>query len=414
MNEWKTMRLKDLGSTGSGTTPKSDKEEYYDNGVHPWINTGCVQDCMITTPAKYVTDLALKECTGLKYYPSNTIIIAMYGGGTIGNVGITTFPTTINQACFSLVPDENLVRAKYLFYAIQNNKSWMICHGFGGTQVNLSQGQIGNFAFKIPSISTQVKIVEHINKELIKIDSRISILSKQLDAYSRLKTSIINRAVTRGLDENVELMDSGIEWIGEIPLHWSINSIKRYGIIKGGNGFSEELQGDYLQDTKFIKVNSLESNIDVNRVYDTVSIGVVRGNHFNLFSEGDIVFAKVGAALLLNRFCILPFDSCIDNNMMCFSSKTVNNRWFRYACIAFVDFKRIVNSGPIPSVNQNQFGSILLPIPPLPEQQAIATYLDDKCSKIDAAIANINKQIDALKRLKRALINEIITGKRAV
>lgn len=272
-------------------------------------------------------------------------------------------------------------------------------------------------AIEVPYCNEQMqsRIVTYLDTKTAAIDKRVAVLEKKQEVYSRLRKSIINRAVTRGLNPNVPLKDSGVEWIGKIPGHWATNAIKRHGNLIGGNGFKEEYQGNYCDDVRFIKVNALSSNISISRKYDTVSKALIIKENYNVIPKGSIVFAKVGAALLLNRFCILPFDSCIDNNMMAFiPANDIDNRWCRNTFSSLLDFKGIVNSGPIPSVNQNQIGSIEIPIPPLSEQCAIADYLDDKCAKIDAAVENIGKQIDALKRLKRALINEVVTGKRKV
>ena len=119
---WQVRRLKEIGTISSGMTPNTKKSAYYDKGTHPWLNTGCVQDCEIQTPADYVTDLALKECKGLVYYPVDTILIAMYGGGTIGNVGIMRISATINQACCALSLNKKVVIPKYVFYSLYAKK----------------------------------------------------------------------------------------------------------------------------------------------------------------------------------------------------------------------------------------------------------------------------------------------------
>ena len=120
--DWTIMRIKEVSQMGSGTTPKSGNPHYYENGVHPWLNTSDVQNRIIITPQFYITEKALHDYSVLKYYPEDTVLMAMYGGGTIGNVGIMTFAATINQACCAMVPNKKLILSKYLFYFLQKHQ----------------------------------------------------------------------------------------------------------------------------------------------------------------------------------------------------------------------------------------------------------------------------------------------------
>ena len=193
---WKVRRLKEIGTVSSGMTPNTKKEAYYSKGTHPWLNTGCVQDCEIYTPADYVTDLALKECKGLVYYPVDTILIAMYGGGTIGNVGIMRIPATINQACCALSLNRKVVIPKYVFYSLYAKKKWIISRGFGGTQVNLSQGQIANFSIEIPPIEEQISIVNYLDEEFSKIELAIKDIKSQIDSLKLLRTTLTKEIIS--------------------------------------------------------------------------------------------------------------------------------------------------------------------------------------------------------------------------
>ena len=193
---WNVRRIKEIADLNSGTTPSTKNDNYYNRGIHPWINTGCVQDCEIYEPADYVTDLAMKECKGLKYIPEDSILLAMYGGGTIGNVGILKFSATINQACCAITLDKKIADVRYIFYYLLSIKKWMISRGFGGTQINLSQGQISNFCVSLPPLSEQQAIANYLDEKCAKIDAAIENISKQIDASKRLKKAIINEAIS--------------------------------------------------------------------------------------------------------------------------------------------------------------------------------------------------------------------------
>ena len=193
---WDIKRIKEIGVVNSGTTPNTKREDYYNNGIHPWLNTSCVQDCEITKPADYVTDKAMEECKGLKYFPKDTVLLAMYGGGTIGNVGLLKIPATINQACCAISVNSKIVDPKYLFYFLLSSKDWIISRGFGGTQINLNQGQISNFLIVIPPLSEQQEIANYLDEKCAKIDAAIENITKQIDASKRLRKAIINEAIS--------------------------------------------------------------------------------------------------------------------------------------------------------------------------------------------------------------------------
>ena len=147
---WEVKRMKELSAIGSGTTPKSGEDKYYENGIHPWLNTSDVQDCVINEAKFSITDKALNDYSVLKYYPIGTILIAMYGGGTIGNVALMNISATINQACCAIVSNEKILLPKYLFCYLKCHKKKIISLGFGGTQVNLSQAIIAQLPVVLP------------------------------------------------------------------------------------------------------------------------------------------------------------------------------------------------------------------------------------------------------------------------
>lgn len=263
----------------------------------------------------------------------------------------------------------------------------------------------------LPPREEQDLIVQYIELSLAEIDKAIAQQQRMIVLLNERKQIIIQNAVTKGLDPNVPMKDSGVDYIGNIPANWEIRTIKQIGRLKGGDGFPVELQGRFHEHIKFIKVNSLGSNISLENDYDSVSYSDIKIHNYSVFNKGDVVFAKVGAALLLQRFCILPFESCIDNNMMAFYKSTVNNKWFCYVASRLIDFKKMVNMGPVPSINQSQVGAIRLPLPPLFEQNIIAEHLDNEVSRIDSLIKRRNDIIRQLQERKRIIINDVVTGK---
>lgn len=219
-------RVKDVVTNiGSGTTPKSGEPKYYDNGNIPWLNSGDLNDGVVTATAKTITEDALHDFSALHYYPKNSVVVAMYGA-SIGNTGIIDFDTTVNQACCVLTPDKSKISSYFLQLLLQLSKPKFLLESFGGTQPNISQKIVANMLIDVPPLAEQEAIAAYLDKECEKIGREIELLERKADGYRRLRRSLINRAVTRGLNPNAYLKPSEIPYISQFPSHWALLRIK--------------------------------------------------------------------------------------------------------------------------------------------------------------------------------------------
>lgn len=302
----------------------------------------------------------------------------------------------------------------YMFYITQTAKfqegACATMCGVGGLK-RISPLFMRTYELDIPSLSKQQRIVDYLDAKLGKIDARIAILEKQQDAYARLKRSVIYHAVTRGLDPNVFLKDSGVEWIGMIPKHWELQRFK--SIFTECKSVTETGQEDLLSVSEYYgvarRIDKMEDGEYESRADSLVGYKVCK--------KDDLV---INIMLAWKRgLGFSDFDGIVSPAYAVYRGKDIAPHYFHYLMrtdMYVAEYKRN-SKGIIDSrlrMYTDRFNNIMAIVPPLSEQQAIAAYLDEKCSKIDAATENIGKQIDALKRLKRALINEVVTGQRAV
>ena len=245
-----------------------------------------------------------------------------------------------------------------------------------------------------PPKDTRRRIGLYLDVKLATIDERIIVFEKLKDAYMRLKKSIIHRAVTQGLNPDVEMKESGVDWIGMIPKHWEIRLLKNMMTIHNG------------RDYKHIEVDDPEEGYPV--------IG----------SGGPFAFAKEkmysGEALLLGRKGTIDKPLywhgsfwTVDTMFYAKPSNLANCKYMYYLSLNF-PFRNIGTQTALPSMTQTALNCLEVSCPPLTEQQTIADYLDEKTAKIDAVVSNLDQQIEKYKLLKRALINEVVTGQRAV
>lgn len=302
----------------------------------------------------------------------------------------------------------------YMFYITQTAKfqegACATMCGVGGLK-RISPLFMRTYELDIPSLSKQQRIVDYLDAKLGKIDVRIAILEKQQDAYARLKRSVIHHAVTRGLDPNVFLKDSGVEWIGMIPKHWELQRFK--SIFTECKSVTETGQEDLLSVSEYYGVARRIDKMEDGK-YESRADSLVG---YKVCKKDDLV---INIMLAWKRgLGFSDFDGIVSPAYAVYRGKDIAPHYFHYLMrtdMYVAEYKRN-SKGIIDSrlrMYTDRFNNIIAIVPPLSEQQAIAAYLDEKCSKIDAATENIGKQIDALKRLKRALINEVVTGQRAV
>lgn len=328
-----------------------------------------------------------------------------------GSYGISQFDGIVSPAYFVFALKG--VSADFFHHAIRAQHYvpyfGQASDGIRVGQWDLSIPRMKEIPFCIPSTSEQAQIVRYLDAMTAKINKLVRAKKKQIALLQEQKQTIINNAVTKGLNPNAEMKDSGIDWLGKIPTHWKVKEIHRICRLQGGTGFPVEYQGKYTEPIPFIKVNSLASHIATEKVYDTISRDDVCKLGANVFSKGDIVFAKVGAALLLHRFEMLPFDCCIDNNMMAMYHIKENVQWLKYT-LSLLNFNFLVNPGAVPSISQTQVGTLKIPCPPLAEQNKIALSLSEKCNAIEKTKQKVQNSIDFLTEYKKSLISSVVTG----
>ena len=272
---------------------------------------------------------------------------------------------------------------------------------------HLNPTLLNNFKIAIPPIEEQQAIANYLDEKTAEIDKQISLLERQQKAYEKLKRSLISQVVTRGLNPNVPLKDSGIDWIGEIPTHWEVKRFKAFAKTIKGKSYdtlNEPFDGSY----KVLSVECLRQ--DEAQFYDYVFVD----DENQICTSNDIVVIWDGAGVgefLKAKDGVL--SSTIAKIQLTNKSVILPYLWYWRYKVEY-RLKSIPTGMGIPHLNPTLLNNFKIAIPPIEEQQAIANYLDEKTAEIDEQISNIDKKINAYKRLKQSLIDEVVTGKRKV
>jgi len=259
----------------------------------------------------------------------------------------------------------------------------------GAKMPRVSSNFIANLPVSTPPITEQFAITNYLDTKTAQIDRKLDLLSQKAAQYGKLKQSLINETVTRGLDKAAPMKDSGIEWIGEVPAHWEIKHLKNLAEIKGG------------KDSKAVELED--------GGYPVYGSGGIFGRASQYLHKKPSVLLGRKGTVDKPLFVTEPFWS-VDTMFYTDIKNNVDPKFFYYQCVT-IKFGLYQYGSAVPSMAQNVLSKILFATPDYSEQQAIATYLDEKTTHIASIVATINTQIDKLKELRKALINDVVTGK---
>ena len=287
---------------------------------------------------------------------------------------------------------------------------------YGAKMPRANSEFINNIYTQIPPIQEQQHISTYLDQKCSEIDELITLQEEMITKLQSYKQSVITEAVTKGLDKNVPLKDSGIEWIGEIPEHWEISKIKNhYNVILGKmverNNDSSTGGENYLCAAN-IKWNGVDTEINKKMYFSDVE------KEKYLLQYNDVLIMEGGMA---GTTCLYKneFSPCYVQNSVnvCRAKKDFNNKFLYYWMYVpyyngYID--TICNKATIKHYTKEKVQNTPILIPPLSEQQSIADYLDQKCSEIDELISIKQQKIEKLKDYKKSLIFECVTGKRKV
>lgn len=342
------------------------------------------------------------------------LLLEKSGGGDKMPVGRVVFVNSNQPAVCSNFIQALTINDKassrfilYLFNSIYSNRvNTLFFNQTTGIQ-NLQTAYYLSQEIALPPVAEQEAIAEYLDKECEKIGRNIELLERKADAYKRLRRSIINRAVTRGLNLDVPLKPSASSLTDKIPEHWNERRIKDFFIETSIKGFPKEPMLCATQSRGVIPQSMYENRV-VAALTGLENMKLVEKGNFviSLRSfQGGIEYAHY-RGIISAAYTILGLDG---NN-----SKEYFRYFFKSPTLIKLMKKCVTGIREGQNINYTVLKYEKVPLPPYIEQQQIAAYLDEKCGKIDAIIEKIGTQIERLKELKRSLINEVVTGKRAI
>lgn len=342
----------------------------------------------------------------------------LYGGElilpNIGSVG-TIYRYTPLYKRSTLAPNSIMIKSinnHFLYYLFDNGAGENALKGLSNatTQSKFNKTQLRNLKVILPPKGEQKAITDFLDSKCADIDSLTGDIQKQIEILKEYKKSIITRAVTKGLDPNVEMKDSGIEWIGRIPKTWNILPLYMlFSERKNRNSRGKETNLLSLSYGRIIR-----KNINTN-------IGLLPEsfNTYNIVEKNDIIIRPTDLQndkKSLRTGLVKEHGIITSAYIALMPLRNINSIYFHYLLHAYDVAKVFYNmgNGVRQGLNYSEFCKLLVVCPNRLEQQAIVDSLDTKCADIDAAIEGKQKQLDVLKEYKKSLIYEYVTGKKEV
>ncbi len=317
--------------------------------------------------------------------------------------------------------DENTLYGPFLFRLLQSKNYGFrfVIYAKGITRVGLSTSSFSDALTPLPPPSEQKAIADYLGTKTTQIDRKIDLLTQKAEKYGQLKQSLINEIVTRGLDKTVPMKDSGVEWIGDIPAHWEMKRLKDVSFMQYSNvdkkthedetavklcNYVDVYKNDLIDASlPFMQATANPSEIKRFTVKRHDVLVTKDSETADDIANPALVVESLPGVLCGYHLAQIRTDESTLYGPFLFRLLQSKNYGFRFVIYA----KGITRVG----LSTSAFSDALTPLPPLPEQKAIANYLDTKTTQIDRIVETIHTEIEKLKELRKTLINDVVTGK---
>lgn len=399
---WEVKKLGDIAEISSGGTPSRNKKEYWDNGTIPWVKIKDIKEKFISTTEEFITEDGLKNSSA-KLFKKGTLLYSIFA--TLGEVAILDIDATTNQAIAGINIKENNINSLYLMYFLRSIKDEISNKGRGVAQNNLNLSILKQIQIPLPPLQEQERIVGILDESFAKIDESIKILEQDLLNLDELMQSALQKAFNPLKDnakENYKL-PQGWEWknLGEICFitdgtHKTPNYIETgipfLSVKNISKGFFD------LSDVKYISLE--EHNKLIKRAKPEF---------------GDILICRIGTlgkaikislefefSIFVSLGLLKPKVKIISDYLVYFLNSYFIEGW--------INNNKVGGGTHTAKLNLNILEKCPVVLPPLKEQEQIASHLDELSSHVKNLKQNYQAQIKDLQELKNSLLDKAFKG----
>lgn len=410
---WEVKQLRHFAQVLRGKfthRPRNDPAFY--DGPFPFIQTGDITGSsrLITCFSQTLNERGIAVS---KEFPKGTLVMAI--AANIGDVAILDFPAYFPDSIVGLVPKTS-VRLPFLYHLMTAMKQPMVMTATVSTQQNLNTDQICALEAVCPPEPEQERIATFLDHETIKIDSLIAEQQRLIELLKEKRQAVISHAVTKGLNPNVRMKDSGIEWLGEVPEHWSVQRIKNLSTVisKGTTPTTVGLQFT-SEGVRFFKAENItEAGVMVNPEFF-----ISESTHALLLRSAlepeDVLVVIAGATT--GRAAVLDASLLPANTNQAVSFVRLHERsfapflafWMTTQAVKELILISSVQSAQ-PNLSMEDLGNVPVPIPPQNERMNVIRHLSAESERLDKLTVEGERAIDLLQERRTALISAAVTG----
>ena len=406
-SDWRFSKFKRHAWFKTGTTPPTDNQANYSEQGFPWLRPeDIIEGRIFAKASKFLSE------EGLRYVSvSRGMATVICGIGTIGKIALVKNRFSSNQQLISI---DSTFDNYFCYYLCLSARSEFESLSTGNVVRILNTERLGNLEVPVPPLGEQRQIAAYLNRETAKIDKLIAKQKKLIKLLQEKRQAVIGQAVTKGLDPNVKMKDSGVELLGEVPEHWSFGALKRFckRIVVG---IAEAATHAYVDEgVPILRATNVRENKLIGELLFVDPLFSQERNSKRLF-KGDVVTVRTGAP---GVSAVIPadLDSC-----QCFTMliTTPSNKWlnphFTSYFLNSYSAKKYFSLEGWGSAQLNIsvpiLQNLMIAIPPIAEQLKIVEFIETQNTEIEALMTKVERATRLLVEHRQALITAAVTGK---
>jgi type I restriction enzyme S subunit len=408
-SHWNVIKIKHLSPIKRGASPRpiDDAKYFDDDGEYAWTRIADVtaSDVYLIEAPQRLSDLG--SSLSVKLEPESLFLSI---AGTVGKPCITGIKACIHDG-FVYFPELRIPN-KFLFYVFAGEQAYKGLGKFG-TQLNLNTDTVGGIKIGCTDSAGLEKIVAFLDHETAKIDALIEKQQRLIELLKEKRQAVISHAVTKGLNPNAPMKDSGVEWLGDVPAHWAI---RKFGfismVVRGGSprpaGDPALFNGDY---SPWVTVAEITKDDNIYLTETETFLTKKGSEQCRVFSKGTLLLSNSGATLGVPK--ILSIDANANDGVVGFEDLTLNHEFAYFYLSTLTDDlrERIKQGSGQPNLNTDIVKAITVPVPPDQEVEAIVESIKKSREQFNALVEKAKSGIELLQERRTALISAAVTGK---
>lgn len=405
---WDLLRL---GSVARMLVPMRDKPTDLEGAI-PWIRIEDIAGKYVyeSTSSQGVSPETIRRMN-LKVFPVGTVLCTC--SCSMGATAIAARPLVTNQTFIGIVPSPRLV-PDYLFYLMQASSEHLAAHATGAIQQYLSRSDFEQLRLPGPPISVQRAIAAFLDRKTAAIDALIAKKERLIELLQEKRQALITQAVTKGLDPDVPMKESGVDWLGRIPAHWRTVPVRFVSLTIQTGTTPPTDQPTYFEDADipWYGPGSFGPALEVGSPTRFVNQVAIRDGKVKPLPSGTVAVVTIGATV--GRVAMLKRLGTTNQQVtgIVFNPRIVHERFagFQFKRLESV-LRGLASVTTLPILDQAELASVPVVVAPLPEQAAIAERLDSELQRIDIVISKQAESIARIHDFRQTLISAAVTGK---